>query len=98
MSKYCRHLIHNIAYIESNTFSVGNKEVKVKFSLVPSDMKWLASFSGEMTNSGYYFSSFADVCQVDKSTLKGSLGTSEKCAWKPWDYAKRSKMQKLLKS
>ena len=96
MSKYCRHLIHNIAYIESNTFSVDNKEMKFKFSLVPSDMKWLASFSGEITNSGYYFSSFADVCQADKSTLNGSLGTSDRCTWKPWDYAKRIENAKAI--
>ena len=96
MSKYCRYLIHNTAYIESNTFSVGNKEVK--FSFVPSDMKWLASFSGEITNSRYYFSSFADVCQADKSTLNGSLGTSDRCTWKPWDYAKKIENAKAVET
>ena len=58
---------------------MGNKEVKFTFSLVPSDIKWLASFSSEKMNSGYYFSSFADVCQADKSTMNGSLGTMRLC-------------------
>ena len=97
MQRYCKQLIHDIAYIESNTFTIVNRDIKFKFALVPSDMKWIASFAGEITNSAFYFSSFADANQENKSTINGSLGTSNECTWKPWNYEDRIKNAKEIK-
>lgn len=63
-----------------------NVSVKFKFQLIPSDMKWVASMSGELSNSAFYFSSFANVNQGDKGTIGGSIGNSKKDKWHPWDY------------
>ena len=79
MQRYCKQLLYHIAYIESNTFTISNRDTKFKFALVPSDMRWVASFEGEITNSAFYFSSFANANQKYKSTINGSLGTSNEC-------------------
>ena len=89
MVRYCKKLIHDIAYVETSSFKVNDKHVRFKFSLIPGDMKWVASFAGELTNSAYYFSSFADVCQADKTKVNGSLGTTNDCTWKPWEFEER---------
>ncbi|CAH3140837.1 unnamed protein product [Porites evermanni] len=54
------------------------KQVVFKFELIPSDMKWMSSHSGELNNCATYFSPFANVNQTSKRTI-----------WQPWDYTKR---------
>ena len=76
MQRYCKQLLYHIAYIESNTFPISNRDIKFKFVMVPSDMRWVASFAGEITSSAFYFSSFANANQKYKLTINGSLGTS----------------------
>lgn len=41
-------------------------QVVFKFELIPADMKWMASHSGELNNCATYFSSFANVNQSNK--------------------------------
>lgn len=60
-----------------------------KFVLVPSDIKWLATFSGELTNAAYYFSTFANVNSDNKYKVNGSIGYEENSTWQPWQYAER---------
>ena len=36
-------------------------------------MKWAATFCGEISNSAFYFSSFGNVNDDNKSTIDGSL-------------------------
>ena len=52
--------------------------------LIPSDMKWAATFSGELSNATRFFSPFGNVSESDKCTVNGCLGPAETCTWKPW--------------
>ena len=52
-------------------------------------MKWLASFSGELSNAAYYFSSFANVNNDNKHTVNGTFGPQSDTTWQPWKYEKR---------
>ena len=94
---YCRKLVADIAYIESQTFSIaGHNNVKFEFSLVPADMKWLATYAGETNNAFFYFSTFADVNTNNHTTLNGSLGDDASCTWHPWKYEDRlTNVQKI---
>ena len=79
------------------------KQCRVTFSfeLVPADMKWLASVSGELSNAAYYFSSFANVSNDNKHTVNGSFGPQPDTTWQPWKYKERlevaGKISKLKK-
>ena len=63
--------------------------VQFKFKLVPSDMKWLATFAGELSNAAHYFSSFANVHDGNKYTVNGAIGEGEEFTWQPWNYNDR---------
>ena len=63
--------------------------VQFKLKLVPSDMKWLATFAGEFSNAAHYFSSFANVHDGNKYTVNGTIGESEEFTWQPWNYNDR---------
>ena len=64
------------------------KEVEFRFELIPADMKWVSSMSGELINCAVYFSPFANVNQTNKTAVGGSIGGSE-ATWHPWNYQKR---------
>lgn len=57
--------------------------------LFPSDMKWAATFSGELSNAAHFFSPFGNVSESNKCTVNGCLGPAETCTWKPWLYQDR---------
>ena len=61
MAEYEKQLKSEITAIESQTFTVRDQQVKFQFKLVPSDMKWRAEFSGELSNASRYPCSFANV-------------------------------------
>ena len=44
-------------------------QIVLKFELIPSDMKWMASHSGELNNCVTYFSSLANVSQATTKKL-----------------------------
>jgi len=67
-----------------------------KLELVPSDMKWVATFSGELSNSATYPSSFANVKQDDVDNVNGTFGEDSTCTWKPWSYDQRVKVAKFV--
>ena len=66
MIKYATQIRGEIALIESKIYQLQGHDIAInfKFELVPSDMKWLSTFSGELTNSATYPSSFANVKQM----------------------------------
>ena len=61
MKHYASKIAAEIQVIESKEYFVKQCRVTFSFELVPADMKWLASVSGELSNAAYYFSSFANV-------------------------------------
>ena len=89
MQTYARKLVKDMAYIETKTFSVLEKEIRFKFSFVPADMKWLATYSGEVSNAFQYFSSCGNVSRDDADTMNGSLGKEDNDTWQPWEYESR---------
>lgn len=91
MLRYAEKLISDLTSIEKSTYILPGSKTKVKFSveLVPSDMKWVSTFSGELSNAAHYFSPFGNVSEDDKCIVNGSLGPGDDCTWKPWVYAER---------
>ena len=91
MFRYARKVISDLTSIEKSTYVLPSSNTKVKFSveLVPSDMKWVSTFSGELSNAAHYFSPFGNVCEDDKCIVNGSIGPDDDCTWKPWVYAER---------
>lgn len=89
MKLYAKKLVSDIAYVESKKYTVAGYPVQFKFKLVPSDMKWLATFAGELSNAAHYFSSFANVHADNKNTVNGAIGEGEEFTWQPWNYDDR---------
>jgi len=71
MIKYATQIRGEIALIETKTYQLQGHDIAITF--VPSDMKWLATFSGELTNSVTYPSSFANVKQDDVKNVHQAL-------------------------
>ena len=89
MKQYTKHLVEEMKLIEGTKLTTDQgHEVEFCFQLIPADMKWLSSMSGELNNCAIYFSPFANVNQTDKTTIGGSIG-GPKATWQPWDYSKR---------
>ena len=72
--------------------------MQFKFKLVPSDMKWLATFAGELSNAAHYFSTFANVHEANKNTVNGSIGEGERFTWQPWKYNDRLSVASRVKA
>ena len=89
MVRYAKKLVDEIKVIESKGYCVDGKQVIFSVELIPSDMKWLSFFSGELNQAAYYFSPFGNVNNENKATLNGSLGPDPGNTWQPWSYQKR---------
>ena len=89
MKSYTNHLTEEMEEVEGKQLTTERgKQVVFKFELIPSDMKWMSSHSGELNNCATYFSPFANVNQTSKRTIGGTNGDLE-ATWQPWDYTKR---------
>ena len=90
---YAETIRQEISEIEKKSFEIDGERVTFEFELVPSDMKWLATMSGELNNAAHYFSSFRKVHNdgppPTKSTRNGSLWTDSSETWHPWNYENR---------
>ena len=101
MLQYAKHLKSEVMRIESQTFSIRDYEVKFEVKLIPADMKWLSTFSGELNNAATYQCPFANV-RMDELKERGhSLGVGSEHKWQPWSYKLReiiaSKVAKFKK-
>ena len=85
MKYYTKHLVKEMELLErvKLTTEQGHK-VEFRFQLIPADMKWLSSMSGELNNCAIYFPPFANVNQTDKTSIGGLIGGPE-ATWQPWD-------------
>ena len=65
MKAYTCQLSKEMVQIEGKSLTTTPKwnQIGLKFELIPSDMKWMASHSGELNNCATYFSSLANVSQ-----------------------------------
>ena len=91
MFKFAQKLVLDIASIEKQINVLPGLKTKARFTveLIPSDMKWAATFSGELSNAAHFFSPFGNVSESNKCTVNGCLGPAETCTWKPWLYQDR---------
>ena len=91
MKYYTKHLVKEIELIEGAKLTTEQGHmVEFRFQLIPADMKQLTSVSGELNmcltkTCAIYFSPFANVNQIDKTTIGGSIAGPE-ASWQPWDY------------
>ena len=95
MLQYARKLSAEIAALQGEEVAVAGRLCKFICGLVPVDMKYLATLSGELCNAATYFSSFADVSQQTKSKSGSfqlpdhSADSSAVMTWKSWSWTKR---------
>lgn len=57
MFKFAQKLVFDVAYIEKQFYVLPGSKTKARFTveLIPSDMKWAATFSGELPNAAISF-------------------------------------------
>ena len=70
----------------TKTLNIFERGMQFKFSFIPCDMKWLANYSGEVSNAFCYFSSFGNVSKDDADTINGFLGSKADDNWHLWNY------------
>ena len=98
MKAYTELLTNEMEEIEKKTCTTPRGHpVKFKFKLIPVDMKWISTFSGELNNAATYFSPFANVDQTNKTTIGGSIGGTD-ATWQPWNYQDRLKTAKKVEN
>ena len=96
LKKYTKYLAGQMEAIEGKKLQTNNgHEVIFIFELIPSDMKWVSSMSGELNNAATYFSPFANVSQDNKMTRNGSIGGAT-ATWQPWNYNDRLAVAKKV--
>ena len=68
MLRYAEKLISDVTSIKKSTHILPSSKTKVKFSveLDPSDMKWMSTFRGKLSNAANYLSPFRNVSKDDK--------------------------------
>ena len=59
--------------MEKQSFSISCREIKLKFSEFPNDLKMLAFLAGELPVSARFFSAFANVSTGDLMIQRGHL-------------------------
>ncbi len=75
--------------IEGNRFTVEGQQIQFRCEMVSCDQSFLATVSGELTNSATFPSSFANVKNDQFGVTDGTVGSSESDTWQPWNYHKR---------
>ena len=95
VSKFIEKLVVDMKYLEKETFSIDIEgdfvQAEFAFSELPNDMKMLSFLAGELSNSSFYFSTFANATQTDSNDYTKSFGKHEQANWKPFAYEKRLK-------
>ena len=93
MKAYTLQLTKEMKEVENNVLTT-KKGYQVRFAikLIPSDMKWASSLSGELSNAATYFSPFANVSQSNKHTMFDSA------TWQPWSYEKRLEVARKVQN
>lgn len=103
--RYVLHLMWQIKQVESEVFELNipcidgeSKKFTVEFKLelLPNDLKMLAFLAGELTNSAYYFTTFANVNQSDCNDVNKKYGTNNSFQWYPFPMDKRIKDAALV--
>ena len=79
MFKFAQKLVLDVVDIEKHIYVLPDSNTKAMFTLelIPFDMKWAASFSGELSNAAHFFSPFRNVSESNKCTVNGCLGPAE---------------------
>ena len=71
--RYVSYLLKEISVMEKQSYSIGNREIRFKFSEFPNDLKMLAVLAGELPVSAKFFSTFANVSTGDYDDPKGII-------------------------
>ena len=83
--KYLEATIQELKEIESKTFTINvngsNKLVEFQLAEMPNDMKMFAFLAGELSNSAFYFSSFANVNQKESNDVSKCISENNNKQW-----------------
>ena len=63
--------------------------MEFRLELVPNDMKMMCFISGELSNTAFYFSSFAKVTKENCYDFSRRFNGKHKKYWQPFSYQKR---------
>ena len=96
--RHCKAIYQQARDIEEKEFIIDGKEIKFKLSLVPADMKWVATACGELTNSATYPTTFANVRQGEMDAIEGSVGDFPHARWHEWTYEERLQVTERVKN
>ena len=88
---YVLKLVHDLKELESHSFGIMGKDINFRVEAFPNDMKMMAFLAGELTNSAYYFSTFANVSTDDVRLVDKTFSMTSSCDFKPWSYQRRLK-------
>ena len=81
--RYVSYLFKEISVMEKQGYSIGDREIRFKFSEFPNDLKMLVFLAGELPVSAKFFSTFANVSTGDYGDPKGTFGKGNKHKWQP---------------
>ena len=84
-----RNATSEMKVIQQKSYMVAGMEVTFTVDLVPSDQKWLATASGELSNAATYPSSFGNVTNANINQPTGTFGEGPEHSWRPWSYDKQ---------
>lgn len=74
MKHYTDHLRREMEEVEGQQLTTPQGyQITFRMKLIPCDMKWASSMSGELNNCASYFSPFANVNQNTKQQWMGQL-------------------------
>ena len=95
MNAYAEQLRKEINDVQSKTYIIKGLTVSFVVELFPSDMKFLASISGELNNAASYFLSYANVQRNEIRKRNCTFGDNNS-DYVPWNYEKRLSDVRLL--
>ena len=82
--RYVSYLFKEISVMEKQSYSIGDREIRFKFSEFPNDSKMLAFLAVELPVCAKFFSTFANVSTGDYDDPKGTFGKWNQHKWQPW--------------
>ena len=75
MIEYGKLLRSQISILENSVFTVRGQQAKCNFKLLSSDMKWVSTFFGELSNAATHQYTFANVTKNELKEIGHTLGT-----------------------
>ena len=98
MKHYTDHLRREMEEVDRQQLTTPRGyQITFRMKLIPCDMNWSSSMSGELNNCASYFLPFANVNQNTETTMDGSIGGPNDTQ-QEWKYVKRIATAKKIEA